>query len=62
MESYSQSTLTLVVSLGGKAGQQLERMDGIAWHVSIQKFLAVYLGRRKKKKKLFIGSVPSVFL
>lgn len=45
----SQSTLTLVVSLGWNAGQKQERMDGIAWHVSIQKFLAGYVGRKKKE-------------
>lgn len=55
----SQSTLTLVVSLGWKAGQKQERTDGIAWHTSIV-FGRVTLV--EKKRKLFIGLVPSVFL
>lgn len=57
----SQSTLTLAVSLGWRAGQKQERMDGIAWHVSIQKVFGRTM-LEEKKGKLFIGLVPTVFL
>lgn len=53
----SHSALPLAVSLGLKAGQKQERMDGKAWHVSIERFWQGYV-----VKKIFIGFVPSVFL
>ena len=55
------TTLNVLVSLGWRAGPEERRMDGISWHVSIQKlFCRVMLV--EKKVKLFIGLVPSVFL